>query len=754
MRRPIRMSVMLALTGVLTSVLTLVPTGTASAAESIPTLKWPAVTIGQIDGSPVTSPNGDVTIPCSYSGAGSDLITYGAAGKVVRKISRTAVIDGVPNCITVPVADKNGVVYGRPYGKVGSSWKYGANLVAYSGNTLKWKYPLTCGTSDAPSYEVGANGNIYSTSRMSDGSVHLIGLTPEVAVGQTQPTKILDVKIQTDCTTVLRTYKDGIVMHAQTGGYARYYSYSGKFLGQATIGSLTSEKVNADGQLFVESVMMSGGAQGYGVSKYDPRTGDVRWTTPASTTGAKVSGIALSPLPGGAVAALITEQQMLSSGLPASPTVWGKTLAVINSSGAKVYSKQLDSTYAGGKYGNSYLTSENGGKVVVVRELTVNTGLSSPTTVPGVAIQVFDPASSTWTSRSIIGDLTKSGGPSGYRLESADLVASLPVNNALYVRVACTNNCDGSRKLFAVAVTGMGVEYPRGAVLNANTLVQPAPVSYVALGDSFSSGEGVSPFVDDTTCHRSALAYSRVNGLNPYSTLQLDKFIACSGAQTTNVLNAWTTDGHNEPSQVSVLSSGSPKVVTISIGGNDIFFTDFAKACVIDTCNFSTAAYSTSLNAMNNTLGASLTTTYKKLLEVTKTAGTKVYVLGYPQVIANKTANDPGDARCPYMYESVPVASGRYWEDARAARDIVTRLNAKIDDTVRAVRALSSDNQRLIFVTATGVNSPFTSHEVCGTGESYFNNVDQALSGLAYVFHPNAKGQAAYAQLVRQAIGE
>jgi len=36
-----------------------------------------------------------------------DLTTYNAAGQQVRKLDRTGVIDGVPNCINNPVVDKN-----------------------------------------------------------------------------------------------------------------------------------------------------------------------------------------------------------------------------------------------------------------------------------------------------------------------------------------------------------------------------------------------------------------------------------------------------------------------------------------------------------------------------------------------------------------------------------------------------------------------------------------------------------------------
>ncbi|MER0445970.1 SGNH/GDSL hydrolase family protein [Streptomyces sp. Edi4] len=746
---------MLTLFSLLVSLLVLVPTGTANAAESIPPLQWPAPTIGRID-DPIVSTNGDITLPCSTTDAGSDLTTYNASGQVVRQISRTSVIDGVTNCLNAPIADKNGDIYGVPFGKdANNNSVRGANLLAYTGNTLKWKYPLNCGIDPNPSYAVGANGNIYSTARLSDG-VHLIGLTPGVAAGQTAPTKVLDVKISNDCSMMLRTYKDGIVLHGQSSGNAWYYSYSGKFLGQATTGDVWYEKLNAEGQLFVASYVSGSGFRGISVSRYDPTMGAVKWAVSASQPQADTNGVQLFPTPGGGVVALTTEQHMISDGVPATPKTWERRLVTINASGQKVRSVLLPDTYANGTYGGTYLTAESGGKVAVVRELNVNTGLSYPATVPGILVQTYDPVNNTYPyQQAILGDPNATPQPYGYALDTSSGQPANAVANTLYVRARCSGNCGSiTRKLFALTVNGVGTNYPQGPVITANTATQPVPRSYVALGDSFSSGEGDPPFVDTTACNRSAVAYPRVNGLNPNLTLQLDKFVACSGAQTTHVLNGWNDSTHYEPSQVSALSSGSPKVATITIGGNDIFFTDFAKACVLDTCNFSSAKYNTSLNAINNTLGTSLTTTYKKLLEVTKTAGTKVYVLGYPQVIANKTITDPGDARCPYMYESVPVASGRYWEDARAARDIVTKLNTKISDTVNAVRALDADNQRLVFVSATGTNSPFAGHEVCGTGESYFNNVDQALNGLAYVFHPNEKGQAAYAQLVRQAIGE
>jgi lysophospholipase L1-like esterase len=738
MQKSRRTPVLLSLLSLLASLMVLIPSGVANAAESIPTLQWPSVTIGATDSSPVTSPNGDITVPCQPGSSGSDLVTYSATGQQVRQIDRTTVIDGVPNCITVPTADKNGHVYGRPYGKVGSTWKFGANLLAYNGNTLKWKYPLAC-SSGAPSYEVGANGNIYSTARLSDGSMRLIGLSPEVAVGQTEPTKVLDISIPTNCTTILRTYKDGVVLHAQSGGHARYYSYSGKFLGQATIGSLWDEKIDAEGRLFVSS-LVAGSYQSASISRYDPNKGDVRWTVSASTSGANVNDITLSPLPGGAVAALITEQKMIS-GVPASPTVWVKTLVVINAAGVKVYSEQLESTYTGGTFGNSYLTSESGGKVVVTRELAVTTGLSNPTTVPGVAIRVFDPSNNTWTyGQGIIGDLTKSGGPSGYKLESMDLIASQPVNNILYVRAECTNNCNGSKKLFAVAVTGMGTNYPQGDVL---TRSPRSSASYIALGDSFSSGEGVPSFEAGTdisevnTCHRSTVAYPQLIAGSSANipALGTGGFRACSGAVTTNVtdLSQW-----NEGIQIDWWPDTTTELVTLSIGGNDIGFGQ-----VIETCAWPLNDCTGAMQAANqkvSTLGGDLERTYTEIL--TKMPSAKVYVVGYPPMFTTGPGCTVGPNQTDYPF---------YNETRKQlAIDLLGVLNGKIRDSVEEVQMINQDYaDRLHFIDAATSTSPFVGHDIC-SGDPYFHGL--ILQNTTSSFHPNALGHEAYADLIEAEI--
>jgi len=127
------------------------------------------------------------------------------------------------------------------------------------------------------------------------------------------------------------------------------------------------------------------------------------------------------------------------------------------------------------------------------------------------------------------------------------------------------------------------------------TVDSPSPTStpstlsstaeYVALGDSYSSGEG-NPSYDQGTdvptdkCHRSPEAYP--NLLTEHATgwdLGPEDFVACSGSTIQNVVYGQTSQAHREGAQLDKLSSSTGKV-TISIGGNDVDFTNVVEDCI------------------------------------------------------------------------------------------------------------------------------------------------------------------------------
>jgi len=96
--------------------------------------------------------------------------------------------------------------------------------------------------------------------------------------------------------------------------------------------------------------------------------------------------------------------------------------------------------------------------------------------------------------------------------------------------------------------------------------------SYVALGDSYSSGVGTGSYTLDSTCKRSVYAY-------PYLYTQKHAgtsltFVACSGAKTSDVLAI----------QVQSVTK-STTLVTMTVGGNDIGFANLIYQCTLSNCS-------------------------------------------------------------------------------------------------------------------------------------------------------------------------
>ena len=104
----------------------------------------------------------------------------------------------------------------------------------------------------------------------------------------------------------------------------------------------------------------------------------------------------------------------------------------------------------------------------------------------------------------------------------------------------------------------------------------------VVIGDSTAAGVGNTPLAhptpQDTACQRSADAYARsLQSIGGVSVLNL----ACSSATVANgLLGPQPAAGTSLPPQVGVLRSvQSAKVVVVSIGANDVGWTDFLRYC-------------------------------------------------------------------------------------------------------------------------------------------------------------------------------
>jgi lysophospholipase L1-like esterase len=225
----------------------------------------------------------------------------------------------------------------------------------------------------------------------------------------------------------------------------------------------------------------------------------------------------------------------------------------------------------------------------------------------------------------------------------------------------------------------------------------PAP-SYVALGDSYSSGTGTRSYVDDgTDCLRSTYAYpSLVAAARGYAL----NFRACSGATIPDVSSA----------QLGALSRKT-RYVTISVGGNDAGFADVLTECATPwwagDCH---GAIDQAQAFITNQLPGRLDTLYAAIRSRAPYA--TVVVVGYPRIFMGEDCN-----------------AGTWFSPEEQSR-----LNATADllnsrtATAAAARGFSFANP----------TSRFVGHAVCDDPEW--------INGLSYPvvesYHPNRAGHA------------
>jgi lysophospholipase L1-like esterase len=237
----------------------------------------------------------------------------------------------------------------------------------------------------------------------------------------------------------------------------------------------------------------------------------------------------------------------------------------------------------------------------------------------------------------------------------------------------------------------------------------PAPSRYVALGDSYSSGQGYGRY--DTasgTCNRSDAAFPVVWS----KTIKPAAFVACSGAKTSDV----------QSSQLSALDQQTT-LVTLTAGGNDLAWTAALKTCALgsDTsCANSARSISTFISS---TLPGRLDALYRQIRDRAPSA--RVFVMGYPRLF--ETGWWCG-------LTGVLYSSG----DRRVMNGIADSL-----DSVIQKRAAAAG---LTFV---DVRGQFAGHGICGSNP-YISDV-LSFSTDSW-FHPNNAGQQAYASALRSAV--
>jgi lysophospholipase L1-like esterase len=287
---------------------------------------------------------------------------------------------------------------------------------------------------------------------------------------------------------------------------------------------------------------------------------------------------------------------------------------------------------------------------------------------------------------------------------------------------------------------------------------------YLALGDSYISGEGAMNYRDgtdtaDNQCHQSLVSY-------PY--LLSDNFIssasvACSGARMHNVdstltygqsayqvmappndgvvNNAMHAHSPGYKSQDAFVAADNPEAVTISIGGNDIGFGDILEKCVhptkylADNLETASTCYDTYedraevVNLINDQF-TKLRSLYKNL-KGSENSTRRVYVIGYPQI-----AKVGGDCGLNVQMNADEVAFGH-------------ELISYLDSVIK----LAADQAGVQYV---DTEHAFDGHRLCEaqSGQAAVNGftISKTPTGgydFKASFHPNQRGHQLLADVIR-----
>jgi lysophospholipase L1-like esterase len=263
---------------------------------------------------------------------------------------------------------------------------------------------------------------------------------------------------------------------------------------------------------------------------------------------------------------------------------------------------------------------------------------------------------------------------------------------------------------------------------------QPGQVgSYVAIGDSYTTGTGAGLLIDGTggvVCGQVGTSYPRLVAEALGAELT---DASCAGARTSDATGAQTTSsGASWPPQLDRVSKATD-LVTVGLGYNDLgFFSQLTVGCAAAAASDPTGtpcadhnrAQGVDPGAMADQVGDHL----RELLDQVhqRAPDARVLLVGYPQLV-------PAEGTC----SELPLATGDY--------PYVREQFSHLDD---AMRAAASDTG----TTFVGVYDAGTGHDICAGADAWVNGYPASARAAAY--HPFAVEHRAVADLILAKLGQ
>ena len=254
-----------------------------------------------------------------------------------------------------------------------------------------------------------------------------------------------------------------------------------------------------------------------------------------------------------------------------------------------------------------------------------------------------------------------------------------------------------AHRFILAAITAGAAALP--LVAAAAPAAAQSAVNYVALGDSYSSGVGAGNYISSSgSCDRSRNAYpalwASANAPASYTS------VACSGATTSDVIS----------SQVSALSS-STTLVSITIGGNDVGFSNTMETCVLGSTSTCVSAINSAESEMSADLPGELNNALSAI--AARAPNARVVVLDYPQL---------------YDLSKSSSCIGLSTTDRTDLNQAANELDSQIQAAAGRFGDVFAD-----------VRAQFAGHQICDSS-SWLHSVNFLDLGESY--HPTAAGQS------------
>lgn len=276
----------------------------------------------------------------------------------------------------------------------------------------------------------------------------------------------------------------------------------------------------------------------------------------------------------------------------------------------------------------------------------------------------------------------------------------------------------GADAAVGTAATGTSAQSPAQSPMTP-TVPAPGPAGgmYAALGDSIAAGAGLPATAgSDPRCVRSTQAYAYQVAQARGLTLA---HIACSGATAGDLFTNQGVAGPNiSPQLDAAFAGGTPQLITITAGANDMQWLAFLRKCAVSTCG--TALDTSISNGLRGVLALKLNIVFSEIQRRSSGTPPTVVITGY----------------------SNPISNGCIGQQTIATPDEIAWLNMERDALNQTIRDTAARNASF----ARYASMDFTGHSLCSTDSWWQGLADPAP------LHPNAKGQAAIAASVLQAL--